>query len=106
MNSKKKQLANSLDSKNLSISDRWIISRFERAIKQVDLAMESYRFDLASQQLYEFIWNEYCDWYVELSKPTLWDEKKILKMRKRQDLYLFSFLKKHYVYSTIYAFHN
>ena len=76
MNSEEKQLANSLDSKNLSISDRWIISRFERAIKQVDLAMESYRFDLASQQLYEFIWNEYCDWYVELSKPTLWDEQK------------------------------
>ena len=76
MNSEERQLANSLDSKNLSISDRWIISRFERAIKQVDLAMESYRFDLASQQLYEFIWNEYCDWYVELSKPTLWDEEK------------------------------
>ena len=76
MNSEEKQLANSLDSKNLSISDRWIISRFERAIKQVDLAMESYRFDLASQQLYEFIWNEYCDWYVELSKPTLWDDEK------------------------------
>ena len=76
MNSEEKQLANSLNSKNLSISDRWIISRFERAIKQVDLAMESYRFDLASQQLYEFIWNEYCDWYVELSKPTLWDEDK------------------------------
>ena len=76
MNSEEKQLANSLDSKNLSISDRWIISRFERAIKQVDLAMESYRFDLASQQLYEFIWNEYCDWYVELSKPILWDEDK------------------------------
>ena len=76
MNSEEKQLANSLDSKNLSISDRWIISRFERAIKQVDLAMKSYRFDLASQQLYEFIWNEYCDWYVELSKPTLWDEEK------------------------------
>ena len=76
MNSEEKQLADSLYSKNLSISDRWIISRFERAIKQVDLAMESYRFDLASQQLYEFIWNEYCDWYVELSKPTLWDEEK------------------------------
>ena len=76
MNSEGKQLTNSLDSKNLSIADRWIISRFERALKQIDLAMENYRFDLASQQLYEFIWNEYCDWYVELSKPTLWDEEK------------------------------
>ena len=76
MNSKEKQLVTSLDSKNLSISDRWILSRLERAVKHVDIAMESYRFDLASQQLYEFIWNEYCDWYVELSKPTLWDEEK------------------------------
>ena len=76
INSEGKQLANSLDSQNLSISDRWIISRFEKTADQVALAMENYRFDLASQSLYEFIWNEYCDWYVELSKPTLWDEEK------------------------------
>ncbi len=75
INSEGKQLANSLDSQNLSISDRWIISRFEKTADQVALAMENYRFDLASQSLYEFIWNEYCDWYVELSKPTLWDEE-------------------------------
>jgi len=75
INSEGKQLANSLDSQNLSISDRWIISRFEKTANQVALAMENYRFDLASQSLYEFIWNEYCDWYVELSKPTLWDEE-------------------------------
>ena len=37
--------------------------------------MLSYRFDLASQELHEFIWNEYCDWYVELSKPIIWDEE-------------------------------
>ena len=79
MNSEKNQLPESLDFKKLSISDRWIISRFERAVEHLELAMESYRFDLASQQLYEFIWNEYCDWYVELSKPTLWEEENNLE---------------------------
>ena len=41
----------------------------------VTRAVEHYRFDHASQALYEFIWNEYCDWYLELSKPVLWDEQ-------------------------------
>ena len=41
---------------------------------EVARAVDSYRLDLASQALYEFIWNEYCDWYLELSKPVLWDD--------------------------------
>ncbi|MBK8134040.1 MAG: valine--tRNA ligase [Gammaproteobacteria bacterium] len=58
----------------LSRADRWIISRLQRAEQAVIEALDSFRFDLASQALYEFVWSDYCDWYLELSKPVLWDE--------------------------------
>ncbi len=58
----------------LSLADRWIISQLQRTSEQVSKALDEFRFDHASQALYEFIWNEYCDWYLELSKPTLNDE--------------------------------
>jgi valyl-tRNA synthetase len=57
----------------LSLADRWIISRLQRAEEEVGKALDSHRFDHAAQAIYEFIWNEYCDWYLELSKPVLWD---------------------------------
>jgi len=59
----------------LSLADRWIIGQLQETEAAVSRAVSQYRFDLASQALYEFIWNEYCDWYLELSKPVLWDEQ-------------------------------
>ncbi|MCG8537352.1 MAG: valine--tRNA ligase, partial [Pseudomonadales bacterium] len=58
----------------LSLADRWILSRLQVTSQQVSKALDEFRFDHASQALYEFIWNEYCDWYLELSKPTLTNE--------------------------------
>lgn len=54
-----------------SFVDRWIISRLQQAEAEVSRALETYRFDLAAQHIYEFFWNEYCDWYLELTKVQL-----------------------------------
>jgi valyl-tRNA synthetase len=55
----------------LSLPDRWILSRLQTTIQAIDTAMKNYRFDLVATAVYEFTWNEFCDWYLELSKPIL-----------------------------------
>jgi len=62
-----------LDSTDVELStiDYWIISEFQKTAAAVNLAMETYRFDLAAKEIYEFVWDEFCDWYLELTKPIL-----------------------------------
>jgi valyl-tRNA synthetase len=57
----------------LSVMDRWIVSRLQRAEAEVATHLEGYRFDLSARAIYEFVWDEYCDWYVELAKVALAD---------------------------------
>ena len=57
-----------------SAIDRWISSKFYRLIETCETALDTYRFDMYANAIYEFAWHEYCDWYLELAKPRLWDE--------------------------------
>ena len=58
----------------LAVADRWILSRLDRAVETADLALLEYRFDDAANAIYHFFWDEFCDWYIELSKPNLMTE--------------------------------
>ncbi|PNH92819.1 valine--tRNA ligase [Vibrio diazotrophicus] len=55
-----------------SLADKWIESQFELAAKAFNEHIDNYRLDMAANTLYEFIWNQFCDWYLELTKPVLW----------------------------------
>ena len=65
-----------------SEADQWILSRLQHAIKSTHHYLETYRFDLLANTLYEFVWHEYCDWYLELSKPILQGEETLAAMKR------------------------
>ena len=75
LNTKDHDLGDQQYHDQLSLADRWIKSRLQTTINDVLSCLQQYRFDLAAQSIYDFIWNEYCDWFIELSKPILWDVK-------------------------------
>jgi valyl-tRNA synthetase len=72
--------------KDRPFADRWILSRLNRTIREVTASLEQYRFDQASSHIYQFIWHEYCDWYLELIKPALQNKDSGEAARTRQTL--------------------
>ena len=55
----------------LSLADKWIWAQFQQTLVEFEKALADYRFDIAAQTVYEFTWNQFCDWYLELTKPVL-----------------------------------
>jgi valyl-tRNA synthetase len=86
MNCEDAEIADSIDFKALSITDRWILSRQQELIDIVHHDFQNYRFDLAAKALYEFTWNEFCDWYLELIKPVMFSDDEAAKRQTRRVL--------------------
>ncbi|MEG3438163.1 valine--tRNA ligase [Pannus brasiliensis CCIBt3594] len=70
----------------LELSDRWILSRFHRTVQQTRDYLETYGMGEAAKGLYEFIWRDFCDWYIELVKTRLWDKESSSRIVAQQTL--------------------
>jgi valyl-tRNA synthetase len=66
---------------NLSIPDRWIITKLNMTIKEVEECFDHYEFDKAARTIYQFVWGDFCDWYIEIVKPALYGNNKEAKSR-------------------------
>ena len=65
-----------------TLADRWIISRLQQVSQNIETHISGYRFDLVARDLYEFVWNDYCDWYIELSKAVIYDDASPLESKQ------------------------
>jgi len=72
MNLDKELMNKYKDNKDYTFADKWILSRLNTVIKEVTDNIEKYELGIASQKVYDFIWTEFCDWYIELAKPVLY----------------------------------
>jgi valyl-tRNA synthetase len=70
----------------LSLADQWILSQYQETVAQFRQYLDSYRFDMAANTLYEFTWNQFCDWYLELTKPVLFKGTEAQQRGTRQTL--------------------
>ena len=69
------------ETKNLKVEDRWILHKLENVIQTVTRNMEEYDLGIALDNIYSFIWNEFCDWYIEIVKPRLYSDNKEEKIQ-------------------------
>ncbi|WP_020675606.1 valine--tRNA ligase [Geopsychrobacter electrodiphilus] len=79
--------SSTLSDYELSLADQWIIDRFNRAAVEVDSCLANYKFNDAASALYSFTWHEFCDWYVELAKDSLYGDDQLAKRRVQLVLY-------------------
>ena len=69
------ELVNAVKPEELTLADRWIMSKCNTLVKDVTENMEKYELGIAADKIYSFLWEEFCDWYIEMVKPRLWDEQ-------------------------------
>jgi len=74
MNLEKATIGKTIDEKLLTIADKWILSKANTLVKEATENMESFELGIAVQKIYDFIWEEFCDWYIEMVKPRLYSE--------------------------------
>ena len=72
------------ETSQLELADKWIISRFNTVAAEVNENIDKYELGEAGRKIYEFIWNEFCDWYIEIAKISLYDKENIVKRQKTQ----------------------
>ncbi|SDH75420.1 valine--tRNA ligase [Desulfosporosinus hippei] len=72
----------------LALADRWILTRYASTVENVTKALENFDLGEAGRLLYEFIWNEFCDWYIELTKPRLYNKEDVLARHTAQSVLL------------------
>lgn len=74
----------SLPQDNLILIDKWILSCLERTTKNINIAFDDFKLNQAAKIIYDFVWKDFCDWYIELAKPRLYDGNDAEKMAARQ----------------------
>ena len=82
MSIENQELDLSVEDKQLGLAEKWINTRLVHTINRVTEGLRTYRFDLATQAIHEYTWDEYCDWYLELSKTTLNDEQATIAAKR------------------------